>query len=62
MSHNVHEGFDPVLASVDVVDAHFIKIINAILNFDNEHQTDGDFIELMKDVFSDFIGEWVDEL
>jgi hypothetical protein len=44
------------------VDTHFIKILNAILGFDDKNKTDGEFIELMKDEFADLIGEWIEEL
>jgi len=37
---NVHEGFDPILVSGEIVDTHFIKILDAILNFDNKNKSD----------------------
>lgn len=58
---NVHEGFDPVLVSEEVVDTHFARILDVILDFDDS-QTDAQFIEEMKDVLAFFIGEWIDEL
>ncbi len=42
---NVHEGFDPVLVFGEVVDTHFLKILNAILDFDDGTKTDQEFIE-----------------
>lgn len=36
---NVHEGFDPLLVSGEVVDTHFANILNTILDFD-EHIPD----------------------
>ena len=37
--NNIHEGFDPLIASSDVIDTHFIKIVNAILDFDETANT-----------------------
>jgi hypothetical protein len=48
--------------SSEIVDTHFIKILNSILDFDDKNKTDAEFIELMKDEFSDLIGEWIEEL
>ena len=45
---NVYEGFDPVLVSGDVVDVHFAKALNLILDFDDSG-ADAHFIELLKD-------------
>ena len=59
---NIHEGFDPLIVTGEIVDTHFIKIINAILDFDDHNKTDADFIEEMKDHFADLIGEWIEEL
>lgn len=59
---HVHEGFDPILVTNEVVDTHFLKILNAILDFDETTRSDGEFIESMKDVLSDAIGEAIDEL
>lgn len=59
---NIHEGFEPLLVSRDTADIHFIKILNTILDFDEKNRTDEEFINIMTDVLSDFIGEWVDEL
>lgn len=30
---NIHEGFEPLLASADIIDDHFLKVLNAILDF-----------------------------
>eukprot|EP00347_Sterkiella_histriomuscorum_P022410 403338593 len=59
---NIHEGFDPLIVTGEIVDTHFIKIINAILDFDDHNKTDADFIDEMKDHFADLIGEWIEEL
>lgn len=58
---NVYEGFDPVLVSGDVVDVHFAKALNLILDF-NESSSDAEFVELAKDTLIFFVGEWIDEL
>jgi hypothetical protein len=58
---NVYEGFDPVLVSGDVIDIHFAKALNLILDF-NDSQPDAQFIEQIKDTIVNFIGEWIDEL
>jgi len=58
---NVHEGFDPILVSEDVVDTHFTRILDVILDFDDT-QSDAIFIEEMKDALAYFIGEWIEEL
>jgi hypothetical protein len=57
----VYEGFDPVLVSGDVVDTHFAKVLNLILDF-SPSGTDAEFIELFKDAMIFFIGEWIEEL
>jgi hypothetical protein len=46
----------------EIVDTHFIKILNTILDFDDGTKTDAEFIEIMKDSLADVIGEAVDEL
>jgi len=58
---NIYEGFDPILVSEDVVDSHFAKGLNLILDFD-ESAPDAEFVELIKDSLIFFIGEWIDEL
>ena len=58
---NVHEGFDPILVSEDVVDTHLTRILDVILDFDDT-QSDAIFIEEMKDALAYFIGEWIEEL
>ena len=58
---NVHEGFDPLLVSGEVVDTHFATILDVILDFD-ARRDDSQFIEEMKDALAYFIGEWIDEL
>ena len=32
---NVHEGFEPLLVSAEMIDKHFILVLNAILDFDD---------------------------
>ena len=59
---NIHEGFDPLLVSGEVVDLHFLRILNVILDFDSSTRSDADFVEEMKDALSNFIGEWIEEL
>jgi hypothetical protein len=54
---NVHEGFDPLLVSGEILDTYFIKIINCILDFKNNTQSDPQFIEDLKFVLCNFIGE-----
>jgi hypothetical protein len=49
------------LVSAEIIDTHFIKVINAIMDFD-ENQGDAHFVEHMKDIFANFIGEWIEEL
>jgi hypothetical protein len=39
-----------------------LKILNAILDFDDKTNSDGDFIELMKDVLAEAIGGAIEEL
>jgi hypothetical protein len=61
MSH-IHEGFEPLLVSEEVIDNHFVRIIDLILDFDSANSTDANFIEEMKDALSFLIGEWIEEL
>lgn len=37
---NIYEGFDPLLVSGDVVDTHFAKALNKILDFNDVTGTD----------------------
>ena len=37
---NVYEGFDPILVSHEVVDNHFLRILDTILDFDTTKSTD----------------------
>lgn len=48
--------------TAEMIDKHFIKILNAIMDFDENKQSDNDFIEIIKLVCSGFIGETIDEL
>ena len=59
---NVYEGFDPLLVSGDVVDTHFAKALNIILDFDDNTGTDAQFVEKAKEILIFFVGEWIDEL
>ena len=58
---NIYEGFDPVLVSGDVIDVHFAKALNLILDF-NDSKPDSQFIEEIKDILIFLIGEWIEEL
>ncbi len=58
---NIYEGFDPLLVSGDVIDAHFAKALNLILDF-SDSSPDSQFIEEVKDALILLIGEWIDEL
>lgn len=49
IKENIHEGFDPLLVSGEVIEAHFVKLINSILDFDDANKSDGQFVDLMKD-------------
>jgi hypothetical protein len=57
---HIHEGFEPLLVSEEVIDNHFGRIIDVILDF--EGSTDAQFIEEMMDALAFFIGEWIEEL
>ena len=61
---HIHEGFDPILVSGDVIDQHFQLILDLVLDFDttNPVNNDAKFIEELKDAFAYFIGEWIEEL
>lgn len=58
---HIYEGFEPLLVSEEVVDSHFSRVLDIILDFD-QAQTDAAFIEEMKDALAHFIGEWIEEL
>lgn len=59
IEQNVYEGFDPILVSGEVIETHFAKLLDTVLNSSGN---DAQFIEEMKDAFAAFIGEWIDEL
>jgi len=59
---NIYEGFDPLLVSGEVVDTHFTRLIDIVLDFDENTRTDAEFIEEMKGALKYFLGEWIDEL
>jgi hypothetical protein len=61
ISRNIHEGFDPLLVSGEIVDSHFERLLDVILDFD-QSRPDAEFIEEMKDAIAYFIGEWIEEL
>ena len=62
MEPNIHEGFDPILVSGEIIDIHFTRVLDVILDFNSAQESDEVFIELMKDALTYFIGEWIDEL
>ena len=62
IQRNIHEGFDPILVTEEVVDNHFNRIFNFILDFDSNSKNDAQFIEETKDALAYFIGELIDEL
>jgi hypothetical protein len=47
---NIYEGFDPLLVSREIIDKHLIRVFNTILNFDDSHRTDAEFIDELKSV------------
>jgi hypothetical protein len=57
---NIHEGFEPLLVSGEVVDTHFKKCLDLVLDYSDS--SDLAFIEQAKDALTFFIGEWIDEL
>lgn len=59
---HIHEGFEPLLVSEEVIDNHFGRILDLILDFDSANSPDAKFIEEMKDALSFLIGEWIEEL
>ena len=59
---NIFDGFEPLLVAGDVVDSHFARIVDLILDFDDQTRPDSVFIDEMKDALTYFIGELVDEL
>lgn len=59
---NIFDGFEPLLVAGDVVDSHFARIVDLILDFDDQARPDSEFIEEMKNAITYFIGELVDEL
>lgn len=58
----IHEGFEPLLVSEEVIDNHFGRVLDVILDFEASGQPDSQFIEEMKDALAYFIGEWIEEL
>lgn len=62
MKTNIFDGFEPLLVAGDVVDSHFARIVDLILDFDDQKRPDSEFMEEMKDAITYFIGELVDEL
>ena len=58
---HIHEGFEPLLVSEEVVDTHFGRVLDVILDFDSS-KSDAQFIEEMKDALAHFVGEWIEEL
>lgn len=59
---NIYEGFDPLLVSGEVIDTHFTRFIDLILDFDDVNRNDVEFIEEFKNALKFFLGEWIDEL
>jgi len=59
---NIFDGFEPLLVAGDAVDSHFARIVDIILDFDDQTRPDSVFIDEMKDALTYFIGELVDEL
>lgn len=59
---NVHEGFEPLTVSSDILDTYMIKFINVILDHDDKTTPDAVFVENLKSTLVWFIGEWIDEL
>lgn len=59
---NIFDGFEPLLVAGDLVDTHFARILDLILDFDDQTRPDSEFIEEMKDALTYFIGELIDEL
>ena len=59
---NIFDGFEPLLVAGDVIDSHFARIVDLILDFDDQTRPDSVFIDEMRDALSYFIGELVDEL
>ncbi len=59
---NVFDGFEPLLVAGDIVDTHFARIVDVILDFDDQARPDSEFIEQMKDALTLFIGELIEEL
>jgi PleD family two-component response regulator len=58
---NVYEGFEPLTVSKEIIEKHYLRIFNFILDFDSS-KSDTEFIEGISDVLSYFIGEWIEEL
>lgn len=40
IQRNIHEGFDPIIVSEEVIDNHFARIFNFILDFDSSSNDD----------------------
>jgi len=59
---HVHEGFDPLLVSRDVIDDHLYKLLDITLDFDDKKDAEQKYLSDIKVALEDFIGEWVDEM
>jgi hypothetical protein len=59
---NIFEGFEPLLVAGDLVDTHFARLLDIILDFDHQSRPDSEFIEEMKDALNYFFGETIEEL
>lgn len=62
LSASVYEGFEPLTVSADILDTHIIKLINLVLDHDEESESEDDFNDKLGDWNLRFLGEWIDEL
>lgn len=59
---NIYEGFEPLLVAGDSVDTHLVRIMDIILDFDNESRPDSEFIQELMDAIIFFMGDLIEEL
>lgn len=62
MVENVFEGYDPNLNTGEILDKHMVVLIDVVMNYNPEKDTEDQFKENLKIFLRAFIGELIDEL
>jgi hypothetical protein len=62
VKENIHEGFDPLLVGGEVIDKHVVLLLTYVLDYNEETVGDEEFVNNVKDLVAEFVGELVDEL